>query len=142
MVTEPVEARIRLYVTLVAICMWTGVIVELILAEHTEDWRQLIPFVVCGIGLAATIWFKVSPTQRTAASVRWVAYAAFVTAAAGVYLHLRANIEIELEVGGSAPFGQILWDSIFGASPMFAPGMIAVTAVLTLIVLYRHPNLR
>ena len=42
---------------------------ELILLDHTEDWRQWIPLILIGLGLLASGWHGLQSTARSVRSL-------------------------------------------------------------------------
>ncbi|NNE34771.1 MAG: hypothetical protein HKN13_06025 [Rhodothermales bacterium] len=124
------EQRYRRFLLYVAGFVWAGSIVELILAEHTESWQQFVPFVVGAIGLMAVTAVLQKPTGPRVKALRVTSVIAVITSLAGGYWHMAANYELEREVHESASAWTSLYEAFFGASPLLAPGILALAAVL------------
>ena len=54
----------------------------------------------------------------------------------GVYLHTAGNIEFEREISPSASGGVVVWNALHGASPLLAPGILLVGAMLAVAGVY------
>lgn len=59
----------------------------------------------------------------------------------GVYEHVAHNMAFEREIRPMADLAEVLWEGLFGASPLLAPGILALGALLALAATYRHPFL-
>lgn len=120
----------------------TGTAVELLLLEHYEEWRQMIPLGLLAAGLLALVWHAV---HRGAAPLRalQVLMLMFVIAGAtGLLLHYRGNAEFELEMYPSKAGWELFRESMMGATPALAPGTMIQLALIGLAYSYRHPLLR
>jgi hypothetical protein len=119
-----------------------GLAAELVLLEHTESTWQWVPLVALGVGFpcAAAVWLR--PSARTLRPFQAL-MALFVAAGAlGVYLHIRGNVEWELESDASLRGLDLFWAALHGATPALAPGAMAQLGLLGLTLAYRHPALR
>ena len=125
--------------------LWLGIsgtAVELLLLEHYEEWRQMIPLGLLAAGLLALVWHAV---HRSAAPLRalQVLMLMFVIAGAtGLVLHYRGNAEFELEMYPSKAGWELFRESMMGATPALAPGTMIQLALIGLAYSYRHPLLR
>ena len=77
--------------------MIVGLIPELILLEHYEEWQQWVPLALLGAGLVSTLLLWFAPRRATVALFRAVMVLCVVSAAAGLYFHYQANLEFVLE---------------------------------------------
>ena len=137
-----VEARYRRFLLWVTAGLFLGTPLELWLTEHTGGWQQWIPFALCAVGLltvASALW---APGRRTLLALRGTMGLIGVGAAYGVYLHLSHNIEFELEIRPSDGLGDVLWDALHGASPLLAPGILGLAALLGAAATFWHPALQ
>ncbi len=134
---DTTEHRLRRFLLYVAGFVWAGSIVELLLAEHTGDWVQYVPFVVSVLGVAAATAVLRLPGRRSFRFLRVASWIAIAASIVGGYKHLAANYELEAEVNASASISTHLWDAFFGASPLLAPGILALAAVLALAAIWR-----
>jgi hypothetical protein len=116
-----------------------GTAAELWLLEHTEDAWQKAPLVLIAV---ASVVLAVVVVRPTAAAVRLfqIAMAAFIASGvAGLALHYRGNVEFELELQPDASGFHLFWESMRGATPVLAPGTMALLGAIGLTYTYRHP---
>src|SRR5262245_3621206 len=114
MKTTTVEQRLRFFLLVVAGCMCAGTIVELLLAEHTETPVQLIPFVLCGVGLVVVTAMLLRPRRATLIALRLVMGLLIFGSLFGVYEHIEHNLAFELEIRPSATAGDVWLDALKG----------------------------
>ena len=122
-----------------AAAVYVAIPPELLMVDHLEEWRQWIPFGVAALGLAAIGWMAMAPSRNAVRAIRATAVVAVVASLAGGWLHLVGNLEIEREVNASAGAAAQVWGALSGASPLLAPGMVALAGVLAAAATYRHP---
>ncbi len=115
--------------------------VELLLVNHTQKPTQWIPFVMLGVNLAflSAMFFK--PRSATLRAYRWFALLMLLSALAGVFYHLRGNLEQVQEVAPELSGTALLLEVLRGGNPALAPGLFAQIAALGLMFTFRHPNL-
>lgn len=118
-----------------------GVAAELLLIGHFEDFRQLIPLILIGVTLGVTGW-TVSAGAGAGAGTEtgagraaaWAFRACLVLMAVsglvGQFLHLRGNMEFEIERDASLRGWALLWESLGGATPALAPGTMVLIALI------------
>jgi hypothetical protein len=107
-----------------------GVAAELLLLEHFEDWPQLIPLVLLGLGLIAVVWHA---RTRSRPAERLLGVTLVLMAASGIVgqvLHLRGNIEFEREADPAIRTWPLIVESLMGATPALAPGTMVLLAVV------------
>ena len=119
-----------------------GLIAELLLMEHFEDWEQVIPLVVLGLGLAGAGTAAYHPTRSTVGIFRMLMVGFVLTGLLGLWLHYRGNAEFELEIAPAAAGGALIWKALRGAVPTLAPGALVQLGLLGLIWAYDHPATR
>ncbi|NNF13490.1 MAG: hypothetical protein HKN72_09710 [Gemmatimonadetes bacterium] len=120
----------------------TGTAIELALLGHTEDRIQWLPLVLLALGLAAGLVLALRPTRRTATTFGVITGVYVPTAGIGIYLHLKSNVEFELEMRPSMEGVELVREALSGAMPALAPGAMAYIGLLGLLVWYGHPALR
>lgn len=116
-----------------------GTAAELWLLEHTEDAWQKAPLVLIAV---ASVVLAVVVVRPSAAAVRLfqIAMAAFIASGvAGLALHYQGNVEFELELQPDASGFHLFWESMKGATPVLAPGTMALLGAIGLTYTYRHP---
>ena len=136
------EARFRRFLLWVTAGLFLGTPLELWLAEHTGDWQQWIPFVLCAVGLVAVVSALRALGRGTLLALRGAMVGIGAGALYGIYAHLTANVEFELEIRPSAGLGDVMWDALQGASPLLAPGILALAALLGAAATFWHPALK
>jgi hypothetical protein len=107
-----------------------GTSTELLLLEHYEDVKQLIPFIVAALGFAIGAWYTLRPTRESARAFRALLALFAVSGVVGVFLHYRGNVEFEVERDATLHGLALFWESIRGATPALAPGMMVFLAIV------------
>ena len=139
--SNDVLRRLRLFLLVLAGLVFVGAVVELVLSEHTESLVQWIPFFLCGLGIATILAALIRPQRLTLIALRSVMVLVILGSVVGVYEHLVNNIGLELEVRPNATVGGVFVEALKGASPLLAPGMLAVAAIIAIAATYYHPDL-
>ena len=148
----PVTAQYRRFLFATALVIYLGAAAELGLVGHIEGWTQIIPFVLIALGLVAVLWAYLGRAQTAGAqtagagrralqAVRVTSALAVVGSVLGVGLHVKGNLEFEREIRPDAPLLGALWEAAQGASPLLAPGALALAGVLAAAATWRHPAL-
>lgn len=137
-----VEDRFRRFLLLLAACMCVGTIVELVLEEHYEEPTQLIPFVLCTLGLAAIIAVIFRPQRLTIWLLRVVMAVTIAGSLFGVWEHLEGNLGFARDIQPNAAESTVLLDALRGANPLLAPGILALGGILAIAGTYAHPALQ
>lgn len=121
--------------------VFAGTVPELIFSEHTETTMQWVPFVLCGLGMASVgaAWLRTTPFVLKGHRLLMALIAA--GGIFGVYEHLRKNYLFEAEIRPSSGFWEAMGHALFGSSPLLAPGILTLGAVLALAYTWRHPLL-
>jgi hypothetical protein len=128
-----------MYLQRILLAIWVfgllGVATELVLLEHYEDLKQIIPFVVIAMGLIVAVWLVTRPGPAAERAFASLAGLLAVSGLIGLVLHYRGNAEFERErdpsIGGSA----LVWESLTGATPALAPGTMILFAFIGYAVL-------
>jgi hypothetical protein len=134
-----------MYLQRILLAIWTfgllGVAAELILLEHYEDLKQLIPFVVIALGLAVAGWLAARPGRAARRAFGGVAASFAVSGLIGLILHYRGNAEFERERDPAIGGLTLVWESLRGATPTLAPGTMILLALIGYAVLVsRRPS--
>ena len=131
-------ARLRsfLLLTVASLCVLT--MVELWLDGHTVD-LQVIPFVLCSLGLLAVAAFWFRPGRGTLLTLRAALLPLPGGSLLGMYLHVSGNLAFALEIRPNASLGDVWYEGLTGGSPPLAPGMLALAAALAAAATWRHP---
>ena len=139
---DPEPGRIRRLLLGLVLLGIVGLAAELVLLEHTEDTLQWVPLVALALGFVLALAVALRPSPGALRAFQGVMAAFVVAGALGVYLHLRGNVEFELESDPALRGFALIWESLRGATPSLAPGALAQLGLLGLTLTYRHPALR
>ena len=138
---QPTLDRVRRFLLALFVVGVIGTIVELLLAQHTEDVLQYIPFILLGLSLASLGLHAVlrrRPSMRAFQGVMVLFVAAGVTGSA---LHYRGKTEFALERQPDLKGFTLFRATLKGKNPpMLAPGAMIVLGLLGLIWTYRQPT--
>jgi hypothetical protein len=133
---DGVLARVRkLLLSLLAVGT-LGTSLELLLIGHFEAITQLVPLVLLAAGFATAVWHLASG-RASVPALRWLMTLFVVSGAVGIALHYRGNVEFELEMYPSISGTELIGKTLTGATPVFAPGTMALLGGLGLVASYR-----
>lgn len=138
----PVEARFRLILCALAIATFLVTPAELILLDHTHSVVQWVPFVSSFLGLVACGWTLVEPSPFRIRGARILSGVIVLSGVVGAFMHLRANLLLELEIRPNWTWTEALWPALHGSAAFLAPGILILGALLVWGATYRHPVLR
>lgn len=116
--------------------------VELWLADHTGEPAQAIPFVLCGLGLAAVAGVLLRPQRWTLVGLRATMVLVAAGGVVGGALHLLGNVRFEQEIRPSATLAEAFLSGLKGANPLLAPGLLVIAALIALAASYHHPAMK
>ena len=118
-----------------------GVLAELYLIEHNEDWWQLAPMYLLVVGPLAVVWTMARPAAASLRSLQLLMTLYVIAGIIGIYQHYTGNAEFELEMYPSRAGFELFWESLKGATPALAPGTMTLFGLLGLASIFRHPQL-
>lgn len=119
-----------------------GVTAELLLLAHTEDLNQWIPIALAAFTVVLSAMVALRPTRASLRTFQVVMVLMVVSGALGMYLHLHANMEFQLEMDSTLKGFALLKKSIVAKSPpALAPGAMAQLGLIGLAYTYKHPVL-
>ena len=119
-----------------------GLGTELLLLRHFEEWRQQVPLALLAFGL---VLLAVRVLYRGAIILRLfrLTMLAFVLGGmVGLWFHLSANMEFELEMYPTLSGLELLSKALGGAMPALAPGALVQLGLIGFLYTYQHPALR
>ena len=116
-----------------------GTAAELVLLEHTEDAWQKAPLVLIAVACVVLAVLAVRPSTATLRAFQLAMLAFIASGVAGLALHYQGNVEFERELQADASGFHLFWEAMKGATPVLAPGTMALLGTLGLTYTYRHP---
>lgn len=135
-----VDTHLRSALLIVVAFMFAGTPVELLLADHTAETAQFIPFLLCGAAFIAILAVLVRPRRTTLRILRGVMVLNILGGLLGMVLHLIGNYNFEREIRPNAQAADLIADTLKGVNPLLAPGMLIFFAVVALIAVYNYPD--
>ena len=142
MTTTPDLGLLRRAMLALVLLGMLGLIAELVLLEHYEDPWQWTPLVLLGVGLPLALVAARRPGAGVLRAFRILMALYVLAGLVGVVLHLKGNVEFELERNPSIRGLPLAWEVLRGATPALAPGALAQLGLLGLLFAFRHPALR
>ena len=142
MTADVILARLRRFLLVIAGLLLAGTILELWVINHTEEAIQWLPFILCGVGLVVGGAALLRPQRPVLIGVRWLMSVLIAGSVFGVIEHIESNLGFVLEIHPNATTEQILTGALGGASPLLAPAMLGLAAVLAIAATYYHPALK
>jgi hypothetical protein len=137
-----VDGCVRRLVLLLFVAGVGATALDLLLIEHHADAWQLAPLILLTATLACSAWLALAPNLAAFRVFRAMMLLLIAGGAAGLWLHLAGNLEIEREVSPGLAGTELLWKAIKGASPpSLAPAGLIHLGLLGLLFTYRHPAL-
>jgi hypothetical protein len=105
-----------------------GVAAELVLLEHYEDVKQIIPFAVIAIGTAVGAWMAIRPGAAPERAFRATLLLLLLSGLLGIVFHYWGNLEFEKERDPTLSGLPLVWEVLTGATPALAPGTMILFA--------------
>jgi hypothetical protein len=141
MPSSDTAGRIRtlLLATLFVGLLGTGT--ELLLLGHVESIQQRIPLVLLAVGVATAGWHAATPTRTTVRALQTVMALSVVSGVVGVGLHYQGNEAFELEMYPAMHGVELVKKVVTGATPVLAPGSMALLGLIGLTHTYKHPSI-
>lgn len=138
METEKILNRIRIFLLWFSIFLFAGTLFELLFLHHTRE-LQLVPFFLIPLGIILAVWVLAKPTSQAVKIVRIGMFLILLGGIFGMGVHVFGNLEGVIEGRQSATFSEIMQMAFGGRNPLLAPGTLAISAIVALTALYRHP---
>jgi hypothetical protein len=132
---DKVLARVRKLLLMLLAGGSLGTGVELLLLGHFEEFTQLVPLVLLAAGLVTAAWHLAS-TDASVAALRWLMAVFVASGGLGVVLHYRGNVEFEREMYPALAGMELIGKTLTGATPVFAPGTMALLGAIGLLASY------
>jgi hypothetical protein len=136
-----VTSALRRYLALTLAVGMAGMTTELLLIGHVESVQQLIPVVLLGLGVLVLGWHAAAPRAINLRALQVTMMLFVLSGMVGVALHYRGNLAFELEMYPSMAGFEMIQKTLTGATPVLAPGSMALLGLIGLTYSYRHPCL-
>jgi hypothetical protein len=114
---------------------------ELLLMEHTEGFWQRLPLFLIVLVLVVLCCSALKPGPLVWRVFQGTMLLVVLTGLVGCILHYQGNVEFELEMYPSRKGMELFRESITGATPSLAPGIMMILGLVGLAYTYRHPRL-
>lgn len=128
--------RLRRFLLVLSVLLFSGAVVELWLVNHTKDLVQWLAFVVSITGALAALLVLLRPQCATVRILRVCMVLVAVGSLYGVYAHVEGNIAFAQEIQPNSPTIQLVVSGLRGGNPLLAPGILVVAASLALSATY------
>jgi hypothetical protein len=135
-------AMVRLAMFSILLIGMLGSGTELLLLDHTEDWRQWIPLILIALGLLVSGWHMLHSTARSVRVLRAIFIGFIAGGLAGMYFHYQGSAEFKLESNPSLRGWPLFWAAVKGkAPPLLAPGAMMQLGLIGWTYTFKHPAL-
>ncbi len=109
--------------------------------EHTDGFWQRVPLFLIILPLGVLCWAALRPGPLIMRVFQGTMLLVGLSGLVGCVLHYQGNMEFELEMHPSRKGIELFWESITGATPSLAPGMMMTRGLVGLAYSYRNPRL-
>ena len=135
----PAILRLRTALAVLYLFSAAGLIAELLLTRHTEDFWQKLPIFLLVAGMVAIVPTFISSSRIVLALFQMVLVLQIISAAAGIYFHHAAREEFQLEAYPDLAGWELFMEAVSQRNPPpLAPGAMAMTGLIGLAWSYRH----
>lgn len=114
---------------------------ELFFVGHWNETIQLLPFVLCGLGLTVVALGYFRPTPTGLKLLRGIMILIALCSLIGFYEHMAGNYRFWLELYPNVGSWDLVKEALQGEFPALAPGILLLGAVIGLTAVYQHPLL-
>jgi hypothetical protein len=114
---------------------------ELLLLGHFETAFQMAPLVLLALGFGAVLWQIAAPRAASVRALQLVATMFLAAAGVGIGLHYDGNAAFEREMYPDLRGVALIRESLGGATPVLAPGSMALLGLIAAAYTYGHPCL-
>lgn len=126
--SETIRSTTRLIKIIMAFSV-VGIVLDLLLIGHYEDWRQLLP-VVC---LPVALLLAYLPGSKLKV-LYYISLIVMLVGIVGVVLHLANNYEFEQEMRPNLAGAELMMRAFTGALPVMAPGALIPIGLIGLLL--------
>ncbi len=114
-----------------------GTCSELLLLGHFEDNWQLVPVIILGIAIPVLAGIQWLGLRQLTLPFRGLMVAAILSGLLGVWFHLEANYEFEIEMYPTLKGWDLLSEIMTGAIPALAPGSMVAVGLIGILYTYQ-----
>lgn len=139
MTTRSYETFVRGALLALVVIGSAGLFIELLLIGHYDEYWQMVPLVLLGLGLLASLVAWAGPSNHSIRFFQAVMLSFMIAGALGVWRHYAGNVEWELERRADLSGWKLAWESARGATPLLAPFALAQLGLMGLVYTFRHP---
>jgi hypothetical protein len=131
-----VLSRLRRYLLAILAVGSVGAGVELLLLGHVEGVAQIVPLLLLGVGIPVIGWCAAAGSPASTLALRATMAMFVVSGGLGIALHYQGNVEFEREMYPSLAGMELVSKTLTGATPVLAPGTMALFGVMGLLAVY------
>jgi hypothetical protein len=139
--SETILAQLRQFLLVISAGVFVMTVSELIFLSHWTETIQFLPFALSGLGLITLALTYFRPSRETVSATRGSMIVIAICSFIGFYEHLANNFAFRMEIQPNATAWDLISGTLSGASPVLAPGILLLGAVIGLAAIYRHPML-
>ena len=135
MTAEIVLKKLRVFLQVFSVFIFSGALVELFFLGHTREKLQFMPFILITLGIILALAILIKPSMKMAKVLRLGMWFVLIGGVVGMGVHIAGNLEQLRE-----PFTlwQILKQGFAGGNPFLAPGILSMAAALSLASVYKY----
>jgi hypothetical protein len=115
-----------------------GILADLLLARHWKEATQWPPLVLLAIGGGIAAWVLATDAPAAWKTLRGVSWTYLPATAAGLFFHVRANVEWARDDQPALAGWPLVRDTLFGTLPTLAPGAMLYLALIGLLAAWRR----
>jgi hypothetical protein len=120
----------------------TATSADLLLLDHVEDTKQLIPLALIALAGTLLVWRAVRGGAGPLRLFQLTMVLFVLAGITGTVLHYQGNLAFQLEIDPAASGPDLFWKVMRAkAPPALAPGSMVQLGLLGLVYTYRHPGL-
>jgi hypothetical protein len=129
--------RLQRLLLLTAMGGIVGMGLELLFIGPVEDRLQQVPVALLAAGLFVLAWQALRPDRTSVLAARLLMSLFVASGLVGVALHYRGNAEFAREMHPSIAGLELVTETLTGATPVLAPGSMALLGIVGLAAVYR-----
>ena len=134
--------RLRQFLLIISAGVFVMTVTELLFLSHWTETIQILPFVLCGLGLVTLALAYFRPSRGMLMTMRLSMIVIAVCSFIGFYEHMANNLAFRIEIQPNATTWELIRATLEGANPVLAPGILLLGAVIGMAAMYQHPMLK